>query len=79
LGNFELALAYQRKDQLISLMLCNNLRSDNKGAVELSWSFPVSRTLRGYVKYFNGYGHSLIDYNFHTNAIGIGFTFTDLF
>lgn len=79
LGNFELTLAYQRKDQLISLMLRNNLRSDNKGAVELSWSFPVSRTLRGYVKYFNGYGHSLIDYNFHTNAIGIGFTFTDLF
>jgi len=79
LGNFELTLAYQRKDQLISLMLRNNLRSDNKGALELSWSFPVSRTLRGYVKYFNGYGHSLIDYNFHTNAIGIGFTFTDLF
>jgi len=79
LGNFELTLAYQRKDQLISLMLRNNLRPDNKGAVELSWSFPVSRTLRGYVKYFNGYGHSLIDYNFHTNAIGIGFTFTDLF
>lgn len=79
LGNFELSGAYQRKDHILSVMLRNNLRSDNKGAVEFSWTFPVSSTVRGYVKYFNGYGHSLIDYNVHTQALGLGISFTDLF
>lgn len=79
MGNFELSAAWHRKDNIVSLMLRNNLRSDNRGAVELGYSFPVSSTVRGYLKVFNGYGHSLIDYDHHTNAIGLGITFTDLF
>ncbi len=79
MGNFELSAAWQRKNKILSLMVRNNLRSNNRGAVELGWSFPVSSTVRGYLKVFNGYGHSLIDYNHHTNAIGLGITFTDLF
>lgn len=79
MGNFELSAAYQRKDNIISLMVRNNLRTENRGALELGWSFPVSSTVRGYLKVFNGYGHSLIDYNHHTTAVGLGITFTDLF
>lgn len=79
MGNFELSAAYQRKDNIISLMVRNNLSSNNRGALELGWSFPVSSTVRGYLKVFNGYGHSLIDYNHHTTAVGLGITFTDLF
>lgn len=79
LGNFELTGAYRRKDHILSVMLRDNLRSDNKGAVEFNWTFPVSSTVRGYVKYFNGYGHSLIDYDVHTQALGLGISFTDLF
>lgn len=80
MGNFELSAAYSRNEQIVALMLRNNMRSNhNRGAVELNWSFPVSSTVRGYVKYFNGYGHSLIDYDHHTNAIGLGITFTDIF
>lgn len=79
LGHFELTGAYRRNDHILSVMLRNNLRSDNKGAVEFNWTFPVSSTVRGYVKYFNGYGHSLIDYDAHTQALGIGISFTDLF
>lgn len=79
MGNFELSAAWHRKNKILSLMVRNNLRSNNRGAVELGWSFPVSSTVRGYLKVFNGYGHSLIDYNHHTNAIGLGITFTDLF
>lgn len=82
MGNFELSSAYKRKDDIYSVLLRNNLRSNNKGAVELSWSFPISRksqNLRGYIKYFNGYGHSLIDYNDHTQVLGVGVVFTDLF
>lgn len=79
LGNFELSGAYQRKDHILSVALRNNMRSDNKGAVTANWTFPVSSTVRGYVKYFNGYGHSLIDYDVHTQALGLGISFTDLF
>ncbi|MGD8175487.1 phospholipase A [Marinimicrobium sp. ARAG 43.8] len=79
MGHFELSGAYQRKENILSLMVRNNLRSDNRGAVELGWSFPVSSTTRGYLKIFNGYGHSLIDYDHHTTAVGLGVIFTDLF
>lgn len=82
MGNFELTGAYQRKKDIFSVMLRNNMRSSNKGAVELGWSFPVSRNMpnvRGYVKYFNGYGHSLIDYDDSAEVIGLGFVLTDLF
>lgn len=82
MGNFELNGAYKRKQNIFNVMLRNNLRSENKGAVELGWSFPVSQrsqTIRGYVKYFNGYGQSLIDYNDHSQVIALGFIFTDLF
>lgn len=82
MGNFELSGAYKRNENIFNVLLRNNLRSENKGAVELGWSFPVSKrsqTIRGYVKYFNGYGQSLIDYNDHSQVIGLGFIFTDLF
>lgn len=82
MGHFELSGHYKYNQNIYSIMLRNNLRSDNKGAVELSWSFPIykrSHNLHGYIKYFNGYGHSLIDYNDYTQAIGLGVVFTDLF
>lgn len=79
MGNFELNAAYKHKEDIISLMLRNNFEADNKGAWELGWSFPISTNLRGQVKYFNGYGHSLIDYNKDLNVIALGVVFTDLF
>jgi phospholipase A1 len=60
------------KGQQVSLMIRNNLRSDNKGAAELSWSIPISKNINGLVQYFNGYGQSLIDYNRSVEAIGFG-------
>jgi len=40
--------------------------------IEANWSFPLSGVLHGYIQFFSGYGQSLIEYNHHTNAIGIG-------
>lgn len=79
LGNFELRGVYQvEHGQTFSLMLRNNLRTDNKGALEAAYSFPIGGTkLKGYLKYFNGYGESLIDYNHHTQSIGVGFLISD--
>jgi len=80
LGHYELTGSYKYKEHVFSVMSRNNLESGfEKGAVELSWSFPLWNWpyLKGYVQYFNGYGESLIDYNQHSNSIGIGFSLTD--
>ncbi|MEP1384372.1 MAG: phospholipase A [Paraglaciecola sp.] len=61
----------------LEFMLRNNLRSDNKGAIQLGWSFPINDKIQGYVEYFNGYGESLIYYNHHTQRLGIGFKLTN--
>jgi phospholipase A1 len=79
MGNFEwLGLYQSNSGQIVSLMLRNNLRDDNRGAVELSYSFPIRHTrLKGYLKYFNGYGESLIDYNHRIQSFGVGFLLSD--
>lgn len=79
MGYGELWAAYKWNHHTFSLMFRNNLRrSDNKGAVELGWSFPLYKKLKGYVQYFNGYGQSLLDYNDSANTIGVGFALSDI-
>ena len=79
MGNFQFTGAYRHKKNIFSVELRNNLKSDSRGAVELAWTFPISSTMRGYLNYFDGYGHSLIDYNDKQQVVGLGITFTDLF
>lgn len=78
MGNFEFTTVYKRENQEFSVMLRNNLSSDNKGAIQFEWTFPLLKNVRGYAQYFNGYGESLIDYNARIERIGIGFLMTDL-
>ncbi len=78
MGYGELWAFYYWKKHRFAVMVRNNLRtSDNKGAVQLEWSFPLFRHISGYVQYFNGYGESLIDYNKSVNRLGIGFMLVD--
>lgn len=72
------------RNQRIAVMLRNNLRSDNLGAVQLDWSVPLStlheslgKKISLYVQYFNGYGESLLDYNKSSNRISAGFMLAD--
>lgn len=80
LGHYELTASYKWGNNVFSGMSRNNLESGfSKGAVELSWSFPLWDWpyLKGYVNYFTGYGRSLIDYNSYSNVIGVGISLTD--
>jgi phospholipase A1 len=80
LGHFQLSASYRHKENVFSIMSRNNLESGlERGALELSWSFPLFNWpyLRGYAQYFTGYGESLIDYNQYTNTIGLGLSLTD--
>ena len=78
LGYGSLILAYKLDERTVALTLHDNLKlHGNRGAFQLDYSFPLTRRLKGYVQYFNGYGESLIDYNRSTNRIGIGIMLSD--
>ncbi len=82
LGYGEVSGALKINSNTLSFMLRNNLRyHDNKGAIQLGWSFKIpfikSDNLKGYLHYFNGYGESLIDYDASVERIGIGLMLAD--
>jgi len=77
MGHGEIRAAYAGDQHTFSIMLRNNFDEPNYGAVEINWSFPMSRRVKWFVQYFNGYGESLIHYNAHVNRLGIGIAFTD--
>jgi phospholipase A1 len=73
MGNFEILVASKIGRNNLSMMLRNNLDGEqNRGAIELNYSYPIQKHLNGYIQWFNGYGESMIDYNYHHNTIGIG-------
>lgn len=78
MGQGDLLAVYRKGRNAYSLLLRNNFkRSNNRGALELSWSFPLHGRLKGYVQYFNGYGESLIDYNHRQQSLGFGVSLTE--
>ncbi len=77
LGYGDYRLAYTEGHNTWSLKLRNFVTGNSRGALEFSWSFPFGKRVGGYVKYFNGYGESLIDYNAKTESLGLGIELTD--
>ncbi|TXD97010.1 phospholipase A [Psychrobacter frigidicola] len=49
----------------------------NKGAAQIDYIYPLTKNLNGYVQLFQGYGESLIDYNYENTAIGVGIVLND--
>ena len=77
MGHAEIMAFYRYQQHQFGVKLRNNLRADNKGSVQIDWQYPIYDDLNIYLQYFNGYGESLIDYNYHTNSVGIGIALTD--
>lgn len=51
--------------------------NSGKGSVQFDWRFPLYRNLKGYLQLFNGYGESLIDYNYRESVFGLGISLSD--
>ena len=81
MGHGEISGVYYWKDYRFCMMWRNNLRTaDNKGALQLDLSVPLSAfndKISFYIQYFNGYGESLLDYNSSSNRISAGIMITD--
>lgn len=77
MGHGDLLAVYSKGRNAYSLLLRNNFKSPNRGALKLNWSFPLVGRLKGYVQYFNGYGESLIDYNHRQQSFGLGVSLTE--
>ncbi len=73
MGYEEFLIVYKYVNQVFSLESRNFLESGGRRSGNtLSWSFPLTTYIKGYVQVFSGYGQSLIEYNHRTNSIGVG-------
>ncbi len=81
-GYGDLTLNYLYGKHQLGLMLRNNLEfgddEKNRGAIQVDWSYPFlnAYSTYWYIKYFNGYGESLIDYNRKIEKTGFGLSFS---
>ena len=69
-GELELGFI-PRKNNEIKFLL-RNMTKDKDYNYSVSWKFPLLKNVNGYLKYEDGYGLSISNYNFKTNAFGAG-------
>lgn len=78
-GNGQLEVYIPIKEHLVKFRVRDNLKTkNNRGLLEVGWSFPVPmfRKTYIYIQYVNGYGESLIDYKRRVQRIGVGVMLT---
>ncbi len=71
-GHGDLLATYYHEGHEMSVLARYNF-SSGKGSAQLGWAFPLTSNLKGFMKYFSGYGYSLIDYNDYQRVFGLGF------
>jgi len=78
LGHGDLLLFYhpEGSGQSFAALVRQNFDT-GRGAVQFDWRFPLYRNLKGYLQIFNGYGGSLIDYNYRQSIFGVGLSLSD--
>lgn len=74
LGYGDLTLRWDPLDSnhSASVLLRNNLRSDNKGYIKLNYFYQISDHIKWYMMLSSGYGESLLDYNQSQSLLGFG-------
>jgi len=76
LGRSEVQLAWTPDRSTYALMWRPSL--SGHGSVQLDWSYPVFKDrpdgLRWYAQLFQGYGETLLDYNFKQSSLSLGLT-----
>ena len=74
-GSLTLTLPYKK---LVATTVARYNTSTQRGAFEQTFSYPVYRreNIFWYVKFFTGYGESLIDYNNNITKTSIGLSFS---
>lgn len=77
LGNFETTLTRPFGNHVAEFTFRNNLRSNNKGSIQMDYTFPLTGRFKGIFQAFTGYGDSLINYNDYQNRVSLGILLTD--
>lgn len=77
LGYDQIVLSYKYHNQTFALEKTNIEKGFSRGAIQATWSFPITAKIKGYIQYFDGYGQSLIEYNHRTHSVGIGIALND--
>lgn len=79
LGYGEITAAYKFSKQVITLQTHSLIEGGGRHATFIvSYSFPITSYLNGFVQIFSGYGQSLIEYNHRTNSAGVGISLNNL-
>jgi phospholipase A1 len=77
-GRGDLLAIYGGRTHTLAMLVRNSLTiRNNRGSIQVDWSFPVASRLRGYLQGFSGYGESLVDYNHRQTTFGLGLMLTD--
>jgi phospholipase A1 len=78
LGYGRVLVSYKYYRNVISLEALNLIGGEPRHeTAQLTWSFPITSYIKGYVQVFSGYGQSLIEYNHRTNSAGVGIALND--
>ncbi|MTG97452.1 MULTISPECIES: phospholipase A [Myroides] len=73
-GKGEFNAVYANWGHVFTLNFRTNFRFNehHKGYTEFTWSYPIKNHLKAFLAISNGYGDSMIDYNWNQTNIGIG-------
>ena len=75
LGYTKVRFTYFYKKSIFTCRVSGNFFT-LKGALEATYSYPLQDETNLYIKFFSGYGESLIDYNRNLTKLSIGFSFS---
>lgn len=76
MGYSSISISHEYERQIISAKLRGNMFS-HKGSVEVSYAFPVGKSVNLYIKGYSGYVDTMIDYTQEVHKVGIGFSFSN--